>query len=55
MSFALLPFLEEEQQHLGEWWYRQEYFCEFMDAQTAAFSYEAVIGAIQEEVEAWAL
>ena len=48
-------FLEEEQQHLGEWWYRQEYFCEFMDAQTAAFSYEAVIGAIQEEVEAWAL
>jgi len=48
-------FLEEERQHLGEWWFKQEYFCEFMDAQTAAFSWEAVQAAMSEEVEAWEL
>jgi len=49
-------FLEEERQHLGEWWFRQEYSCEFMAAQTSAFSYEAVMAALnQEEVQTWAL
>jgi len=48
-------FLEEERQHLGEWWFRQEYECQFMDAQTSAFSYEAVMAATKEEVEAWKL
>jgi hypothetical protein len=48
-------FLEEERQHLGDWWYRQEYRCEFLDAQTSAFSYEAVVGALKGEVETWRL
>ena len=48
-------FLEEERQHLGEWWYLQEYFCEFQDAQTAAFSYEMLQAAQIEEVEPWIL
>jgi hypothetical protein len=26
-----LEFLEEERLTLGNWWYRQEYFCEFLD------------------------
>jgi hypothetical protein len=46
-------FLEEERQHLGEWWYRQEYCCEFMDAQTAAFTYDELQAALGEEVEVW--
>src|SRR5262249_31837391 len=48
-------FLEEERRTLGEWWYRQEYGCEFMDAQTAAFRREDVERAFRDEVEAWAL
>ena len=46
-------FLGEERRDLGEWWFQQEYECEFMHAQTAAFSYDAVMGALVEEVEIW--
>ncbi len=48
-------FLAEERQHLGEWWYQQEYFCEFMEAQTAAFTWEMLRAATIEEVETWQL
>jgi len=48
-------FLAEERQHLGQWWYQQEYECEFMEAQTAAFTWEMLRGAITEEVQAWKL
>jgi hypothetical protein len=48
-------FLEEERRTLGEWWYRQEYQCEFMDAQTAAFRHEDIERAFREEVEPWLL
>lgn len=49
-------FLEQERRSMGEWWYRQEYFCKFMDAQTAAFAYEDIQAALQgERVEAWTL
>jgi Terminase large subunit, T4likevirus-type, N-terminal len=48
-------FLEEERRSLGEWWHRQEYFCEFMDAETQAFRREDVDRAFSEEVETWAL
>jgi hypothetical protein len=48
-------FLEEERRSLGEWFFRQEYFCEFMDAETQAFRREDVDRAFNEEVETWAL
>lgn len=48
-------FLEEERQHLGEWWYKQEYLCEFMDSQTASFTYEMIRSALKEPVTAWQL
>jgi hypothetical protein len=48
-------FLAEEREHLGEWWYQQEYLCEFLDAQTAAFTYDMVQSALTEGVETWAL
>lgn len=31
-------FLAEERAQLGDWWYRQEYFCQFLDSQTALFT-----------------
>ena len=48
-------FLEEERASLGEWWYRQEYECQFLDAETQAFRREDVDNAFTEEVAPWAL
>lgn len=48
-------FLAEERQHLGEWWYRQEYSCEFMESKTQAFTWEMIKSATMEEVETWQL
>lgn len=49
-------FLAEEREHLGEWWYRQEYECEFMDAQAQVFRTEDIERAqIAEGVEPWTL
>ena len=48
-------FLAEERRVMGEWWYTQEYKCEFLDAETQPFGREDVDRAFQEEVEAWVL
>ncbi len=48
-------FLDEERRTLGDWWFRQEYGCEFMDAQSAAFREADVMAAIHPEVVAWDL
>ena len=48
-------FLEEERRTLGEWWFRQEYECAFMDAETQVFGREDIEMAFAEEVEAWSL
>lgn len=47
-------FLEEEQRTMGEWWYRQEYLCQFLDAQTQAFTRDDIDRAFAEELEPWA-
>lgn len=47
-------FLAEEKRALGEWWFRQEYFCEFLDAETQAFSRDMIEKAF-DEVETWKL
>jgi hypothetical protein len=44
-------FLAEERRSLGEWWYRQEYLCEFTDTVDQVFSYEHVMGAFTDEVK----
>jgi hypothetical protein len=48
-------FLEEERRTLGEWWFRQEYFCEFLDSETQAFSRELIERAFYDGVETWTL
>jgi Terminase large subunit, T4likevirus-type, N-terminal len=48
-------FLARERRRLGEWWFRQEYFAEFLDAQTQAFRREDIEAAFSEELEAWDL
>jgi terminase large subunit-like protein len=48
-------FLEEERRSLGEWWYQQEYMCEFMESVGAAFRTEDIQMAFSEEVHQWEL
>jgi hypothetical protein len=50
-----LEFLAEERAELGEWFFRQEYFCEFQQDEYAVFS-EADIQALAETTtRAWRL
>lgn len=44
-------FLEEERRALGDWWFRQEYLCEFVEATDSVFSYEQVTAALSDDVE----
>lgn len=48
-------FLEEEQQEMGDWWFQQEYMCQFMDAETAAFRSQDIERIVSREVESWDL
>lgn len=48
-------FLAEERMNMGDFWYRQEYLCEFVDAISQAFTREEIDKAFTEEVETWAL
>jgi hypothetical protein len=48
-------FLEEERRAHGEWWFRQEYECSFLDAQTQAFARDDIERAFAEEVRPWDL
>ena len=48
-------FLEEERRTMGPWWFDQEYGCQFLDAQSAAFTRAEIDQAFAEEVEPWAL
>jgi len=50
-----VEFLHEERRTIGEWWYRQEYGCEFLDAQSAAFTRDEIDRAFKEDIESWAL
>jgi hypothetical protein len=50
-----VAFLEEEQRNIGEWWFRQEYGCEFLEAISQAFRREDIEQAFREEVETWDL
>lgn len=48
-------FLAEERRTMGEWWFRQEYECAFLDAQSSAFRREDIERAFAVEVETWRL
>jgi hypothetical protein len=44
-------FLDEERASQGDWWYRQEYMCEFLDAANQVFSHQLVMNAISSDVK----
>lgn len=43
-------FLEEEQRALGEWWYSQEYMCQFRDTTDQVFSTLDIEAAISQDI-----
>ncbi len=43
-------WLAEERNRIGDWWYRQEYLCEFVQIDDQIFSYESVSGAMSDDV-----
>lgn len=43
-------FLEEERKALGEWFFSQEYLCEFRETEDSVFSAEVVEAAFTEDV-----
>ena len=43
-------FLKEERDSLGEWWYRQEYLCEFADTNDQYFRTEDIERAFTDDV-----
>lgn len=48
--------LAEYREAMGDWWFRQEFMCEFLDAETQAFSTADIERAqIREGVETWSL
>jgi hypothetical protein len=44
-------FLEEERLALGDWWFSQEFLCEFSENIDAYFSHDEIHDAISEEVK----
>ena len=44
-------WLERERAAIGDWWFRQEYLCEFLESVDQVFSYEHVVGALSGDVE----
>jgi hypothetical protein len=44
-------FLEEERKSLGDWWFRQEYLCEFTETSGQYFATELIEAAFSDEVE----
>lgn len=44
-------WLEQERQMIGDWWYRQEYFCEFVETDDSVFSYENIQAALDSNLK----
>lgn len=44
-------FLKEERDALGDWWFRQEYLCEFVDTNDQVFRSEDIERAFTDEVK----
>lgn len=44
-------FLAEERASLGDWWFKQEYLCEFVETEDSVFTYDQVAEAVTDEVK----
>lgn len=44
-------FLEQERRSLGDWWFQQEYLCEFMETLDNLFSYDLINNAVSSDIK----
>lgn len=44
-------WLAAEREKIGDWWFRQEYLCEFVQTEDAVFDFDLVSAAVSDEVE----
>lgn len=44
-------WLKEERARIGDWWFAQEYQCEFVDTEDSVFSYRDVMSAVDPTVK----
>ncbi len=44
-------FLEEEQRAMGDWWFSQEYMCEFRESTDSVFSHADVMAALDTDAK----
>lgn len=44
-------FLQEERASLGDWWYKQEYMCEFTETVDQVFTYDSIMDTITDEIK----
>ncbi len=44
-------WLKRERQMIGDWWYRQEYMCEFVETTDSVFSYDDIQAAMDSTIE----
>jgi hypothetical protein len=44
-------WLERERAMIGDWWYRQEYECQFLETSDSVFNFSDIHAAISDEVE----
>lgn len=44
-------WLEVERKAIGDWWFRQEYLCEFVETVDQVFRYDDIMRAIDDEVK----
>jgi hypothetical protein len=43
-------WLEREREMIGDWWYLQEYFCEFVETNDQVFSYDDIQSALDPDI-----
>lgn len=48
-------FLQEELEEMGEWFYKQEYECEFVENEAQVFNFNYIMAALTEEFEIFPL
>ena len=44
-------WLAAERDRIGDWWFRQEYGCEFVETDDQVFGYDLVMSAVTEDVQ----
>lgn len=44
-------FLDEEKRSLGDWWFKQEYMCEFVEPIDHVFGYDLIMGSMSSDVQ----